>query len=77
MRITHGGGSSHLRNEAAENHLQQRIMGDESASFALRAIENSRLDTKFKLFLNDLERDRSFLRFQSDDSKIELYAIFQ
>ena len=47
MRITHGGASSHLRNDAAEIHLEARLAGNENAAFALKAIENSRFEKKF------------------------------
>lgn len=47
MRMTHGGASSHLRNEAAEIHLESRVAGNENAAFALKAIENSRFNTRF------------------------------
>ena len=47
MRITHGGASTHLRNDAAEIHLEARLAGNENAAFALKAIENSRFEKKF------------------------------
>eukprot|EP00353_Schmidingerella_taraikaensis_P015202 CAMPEP_0185614276 /NCGR_PEP_ID=MMETSP0436-20130131/30960_1 /TAXON_ID=626734 ORGANISM="Favella taraikaensis, Strain Fe Narragansett Bay" /NCGR_SAMPLE_ID=MMETSP0436 /ASSEMBLY_ACC=CAM_ASM_000390 /LENGTH=63 /DNA_ID=CAMNT_0028248947 /DNA_START=307 /DNA_END=498 /DNA_ORIENTATION=- len=61
MRLTHGGGSFHLRDEAAEAHLENRLAGEQSAMFAIKAIENSRFDKKFKNFLDDVMKDKSFM----------------
>ena len=74
MRITHGGNNNHLRDEAAEIHLEKRLAGNDQASFAIKAVANARFDNKFKNFINDM--DRSFMNGQSNETKLEIYALF-
>ena len=43
----------------------------------MKAVENSIFDRKFKNCCDDLNEDRNFLRSQSTETKLELFALFQ
>ena len=76
LRMTLGGSAYQLSDNAAEEHLRKRLTGDED-HFAIKAIENSIFDKKFKNVADDLNKDRNFLRSQSTEVKLELFALFQ
>ena len=77
IRLTHGGAAYHLSDGVAEAHLRERLQGDESAAFAIKAIENSQFDRQFKKVCDSVSQNRGFLAGQPTEIKLELFALFQ
>ena len=77
FRVTLGGSTHQLKDYAAENHMKERLQGNENTSFALRAIENSYFDRKFKNACDSVNKDRDLLRKMTVETKLELFALFQ
>ena len=76
IRLTHGGTTFHLKDNAAEEHMKLRLANNDNAAYAIKAIENAMFDKKFKRFIDDVQRDKDFRSLLSDEQRRELTALF-